>query len=34
MANPEQLERLRQGFKEWNKRRREHAGEPVDVDNL
>ncbi len=31
MANPEQLERLKQGVPEWNKWRTEHRGERIDL---
>jgi len=31
MANPEELERLRQGVEGWNKWREEHRLEPVDL---
>ena len=32
MANPEQLERLKQGVEGWNKWRERHPNEPVDLD--
>lgn len=33
MANPEQLERLKQGVEGWNKWREEHPDEPIDLSD-